>query len=86
MEKSRDDPINSEPNELAQTLNSYRMSGFPINLSYTNTTAIFDAVYAANVHTLPTSDVEFALAVHIYPYPNTILSVWVYVASLVRKK
>ena len=30
--------------------------------------------------------VEFALAVHVEPYPNTVMSVWVYVASMVRKR
>jgi coiled-coil and C2 domain-containing protein 2A len=86
IEKSRDEVINTQPEELAQILNSYRMSGFPINLPYTNINAIFDAVYATQVHAIPSSDIEFALAAHIYAYPNTVLSVWVYVATLVRKK
>lgn len=29
--------------------------------------------------------VEFALAVHVEPYPNSVMSVWVYVASLVKR-
>jgi coiled-coil and C2 domain-containing protein 2A len=86
IEKAEDDVINSEPEELVQILNSYRLSGFPINLPYTKLSAIFDAVYATQVHALPSSDIEFALAARIHPYPNNILSVWVYVASLVRKK
>ena len=86
IETSQDEIINTEPEELVQILNSYRLSGFPINLPYTNMNGIFEAVFATQVHALPSSDVEFALAAHIHPYPNTVLSVWVYVASLVRKK
>ena len=74
-----------EPEELAQFLANSRMSGYPINLPYTNMSSVIDAVFACQVHALPTSDVEFGLAVQIYPYANTILSVWVYVASLIRK-
>lgn len=86
MEKSNEEIINTDPEELVQILNSYRLSGFPINLPYTSMSSIFDAVYATQVHAIPSSDVEFALAVHIHPYPNTVLSVWIYVASLIRKK
>ncbi len=28
---------------------------------------------------------EFALAVHVEPYPATVMSVWVYVASMIRR-
>jgi coiled-coil and C2 domain-containing protein 2A len=61
-----------------------QMCGFPINMPYTETKAICDAVFATGVHKYETSDVEFALAVHVHPYPNSVLSVWVYAASLVR--
>jgi coiled-coil and C2 domain-containing protein 2A len=74
-----------EPEELEQYLKTYRISGFPINVPYTNMNQIFEAVYATQVHSLPTNDVEFALAVCVVPYPNTILSVWIYIASLIRK-
>lgn len=74
-----------EPDELENVLSTYRMSGFPLNMPYTNINAILEAVYATQVHAVPTSDVEFALGVHIHPYPNTILSVWIYIASLNRK-
>lgn len=46
--------------------------------------SIIDSVYATGVHEFASSDVEFALAVHVQPYPNNVLSVWIYVASLVR--
>ena len=87
MEKSRNIKLQNQkdPEELAQFTSNFRISGFPINLPYTNVSSILEAVYASQVHAIPTGDVEFALAVQIFPYPNTILSVWVYVASLIRK-
>jgi coiled-coil and C2 domain-containing protein 2A len=87
MEKSQRDvaQLNAEPDELAQILSSYRMTGFPLNLPYSNINDIVDTVYATQVHSAPSSDIEHALAVHIHEYPNTVLSVWVYVATLSRK-
>lgn len=87
MEKIRSTKLQNQkdPEELTQIMNNYRISGFPINLPYTNLTSILEAVYASQVHAIPSPNVEFALAVQIFPYSNTILSVWVYVASLIRK-
>lgn len=45
---------------------------------------IIEAVYSTGVHNVQASNVEFALAVYVHPYPNNVLSVWVYLASLVR--
>lgn len=47
---------------------------------------IADAVYGTNVHANANPDVEFALAVYVHAYTNNILSVWVYVASLVKRR
>lgn len=53
-------------------------------MSYTDQDTIADAVYATGVWENDSSGVDFALAVHIHPYPHNVLSVWVYVASLER--
>lgn len=86
LEAFRGETINTEPEELHQILNSYTMCGFPINLPYTDINSILDAVYATQIHNVPSNDVEFALAVHIHAYPNTVLSVWIYVVTLTRRK
>lgn len=87
MEKSRNLPIENqtEPEELKQLESTFRISGFPINLPYTNMNDICEAVKATQVHAIPTSECEFALGVNVYPYPNTIMSIWVYIAVLTRK-
>ena len=63
-----------------------QVSGFPINMPFTEMGPIVETVYATGVHAQESSDVEFALAVYVHPYPNSVLSVWVYVASLLRMR
>ena len=54
-------------------------------MPYANVQSIVDAVYSTKMFEHPTTDIEFSLAVHIYPYPNNILAVWIYLAHLMRK-
>lgn len=85
MEKTQNRVETEDIDELKQLQNSYRISGFPLNMPYTNMKSVLEAVFATQVHRIPTSDIEYALGVHIHPYPNTILSVWVYIAVLSRR-
>ena len=64
--------------------NHLKMTGFPLNMAYTDVNSITEAVYATGVHLVEDKKVEFALAVYVHPYPCNILSVWVYIASLTR--
>ncbi|RZF33113.1 hypothetical protein LSTR_LSTR011823 [Laodelphax striatellus] len=72
--------------ELNHILSSHKMCGFPLNFAYTKIEDIEEAVKGTGVHCYESLDVEFALAVYVHPYPCDILSVWVYVASLVRRR
>lgn len=71
--------------ELDQILASYKLSGFPINMSFTDMPPVSEAVFSTGVHSLEDPDVEFALAVHIHPYPQGVFSLWIYVGTLRRK-
>lgn len=62
-----------------------QINGFPVNTPFHDIQQVVDAVVATGVHRVESSNVEFAVAVHIHAYPNRVLSVWIYVASLVRK-
>ncbi|XP_014446676.1 protein CC2D2B isoform X2 [Tupaia chinensis] len=73
-----------EDSEFERLLQFYWVTGFPIHMPYTDVQAIIDAVYQTGIHTSGFAQTEFALAVYIHPYPNNILSVWVYLASLAR--
>ncbi|KAM9761680.1 coiled-coil and C2 domain-containing protein 2A isoform 3-T3 [Menidia menidia] len=70
--------------ELQSLLGDYRISGFPLHLPFSEIRPIIEAVYSTGVHKIEASNVEFALAVYVHPYPSNVLSVWVYLASLVR--
>ncbi|XP_061894492.1 coiled-coil and C2 domain-containing protein 2A-like [Entelurus aequoreus] len=70
--------------ELQSMLGDNRISGFPLNMPFSEMAPIVEAVYSTGVHTTHSPNVEFALAVYVHPYPNNVLSVWVYLASLVR--
>ncbi|XP_029282132.1 coiled-coil and C2 domain-containing protein 2A isoform X2 [Cottoperca gobio] len=72
--------------ELQSLLGDNRISGFPLHLPFSEVRPIVEAVFSTGVHNVQASNVEFALAVYVHPYPNNVLSVWVYLASLVRTR
>lgn len=47
---------------------------------------IVEALESTGVHLNREPGVEFAVAVHVEPFPQTVMSVWIYVASLVRRR
>uniref|UniRef100_A0A8C0IZK3 Coiled-coil and C2 domain containing 2B n=1 Tax=Chelonoidis abingdonii TaxID=106734 RepID=A0A8C0IZK3_CHEAB len=61
-----------------------QVTGYPIQMPYTDLPSISEAVYQTGIHSSEIPNTEFALAVYIHPYPNNILSVWIYLVSLVR--
>ncbi|XP_056657779.1 protein CC2D2B isoform X3 [Monodelphis domestica] len=73
-----------EESEFERLLQFYWVSGFPIQLPYTDLQSIINAVYQTGIHSSEFPQTEFALAVYIHAYPNNILSIWIYLASLVR--
>ncbi|KFV04520.1 Coiled-coil and C2 domain-containing protein 2A, partial [Pterocles gutturalis] len=72
--------------ELQKQLGDYKVSGFPIHMPFSEVRPLIEAVHSTGVHTIDVSNVEFALAVYIHAYPQNVLSVWIYVASLVRNR
>ena len=63
----------------------FQLTGFPLQMPYTDIQPILDSVYSTGVHNCEDPEVEFALAVHIHPYPNSVVAVWIYVGRLVKK-
>jgi hypothetical protein len=63
-----------------------QFSGFPLHMPYSEVKPLIEAVYSTGVHNIDVPNVEFALAVYIHPYPKNVLSVWIYVASLIRNR
>uniref|UniRef100_A0A8C4Z5I0 C2 domain-containing protein n=1 Tax=Gadus morhua TaxID=8049 RepID=A0A8C4Z5I0_GADMO len=80
------DPDDQHRLELQALLGDYRISGFPLHLPFSELRPVVEAVFSTGVHSAEASNVEFALAVYVHPYPNNVLSVWVYLASLLRSR
>ncbi|XP_071499381.1 coiled-coil and C2 domain-containing protein 2A-like [Diadema antillarum] len=80
------DLLASDNPTLKSITDSYNMCGFPLHMSYTEIKTIVDKVQSTGVHKNESNDVEFALAVHIHPYPNHVLSVWIYLASVTKRR
>ncbi|XP_061682294.1 coiled-coil and C2 domain-containing protein 2A isoform X2 [Syngnathoides biaculeatus] len=70
--------------ELQNLLGDNRIWGFPLHMAFSEMAPVVEAVHSTGVHTIHAANAEFALAVYVHPYPNNVLSVWVYLASLVR--
>lgn len=63
----------------------YQMSGYPVHLAYSSVSAVVERVRATGIHLHADGQVEFALTVHVQPYPCNVLSVWVFLLALVPK-
>lgn len=69
---------------LSRLFTNYKVTGFPLNFRYTNLSTIVQHVKCTGIY-LNTENSEFALAVNIKEYACNILSVWVFLVSLVKK-
>lgn len=72
--------------EIERLQQVYWVTGFPIQMPYTDLQSVIDAVYQTGIHSSEFPQTEFALAVYIHSYPNNILSVCIYLASLIRRQ
>ena len=70
---------------MSEIMSSHNVTGFPINMRYSDASTIIETVYSTNVHVAEDPTVEFALTVYIHPYANNVLSVWIYVGTLTKK-
>ena len=59
-----------------------QMNGFPFNVPYMSITDLISTVRNTEIHVNEDEDTEFALAVYIHNYPNDVISIWLYIATL----
>ncbi|ESO88285.1 hypothetical protein LOTGIDRAFT_219375 [Lottia gigantea] len=84
LEESRGQEISQHHlEELEKQFSAYKVSGFPMNMPFVDLEKLVEAVFSTGVHTQESAE-EFALAVYIHAYNNSVLSVWIYVASLTK--
>jgi hypothetical protein len=63
----------------------YDVIGFPLHLPLVDKESITDAVKSVEIHRSHLAK-EFAIVVHIEPYPAAIHSLWIYLAQFNPKK
>ena len=61
------------------------MTGLPLNFAFTEVNEVVNKVKSTGVHLSKHPQVDFALAVRVFPYHSNVLSVWVYFAALTPK-
>ena len=70
---------------LERASGNREMSGLPLNFSFTDLQEVISKVKSTGVHLCMHPQVDFALAVRVFPYHSNVLSVWVYFAALTPK-
>ena len=75
-----------EISNLQGLFHNKSLHGFPINCPFTDMKSILAKVRDTNIHHNEAKDVKFACAVKVFPYPNEIFSVWVFLLSECEKQ
>jgi coiled-coil and C2 domain-containing protein 2A len=74
-----------DTSELEEITTSYSLSGFPLHFSYANILHIVGAVERTGLHLTENKRAEFGLSVYVHPYPNDVVSVWVFLVTMIPK-
>ncbi|KAG6456839.1 hypothetical protein O3G_MSEX009995 [Manduca sexta] len=70
--------------KLKQLMVTYKIFGFPLNMPFVSTKCMTSRVKSTGLHLTDEPGAEFALAVDVFSYPNNVVSVWVYIATISR--
>ena len=62
---------------------SKKIYGFPINLTYSDVEKVWEEIENTDIHEILRNDISFVCATACLPYPNFIISVWVFVGVLI---
>jgi coiled-coil and C2 domain-containing protein 2A len=65
-----------------QGLASKNVHGFPVNTMFTDFKSLTEKVRATNIHLTEADDVRFSLSVRVFPYPQEVYSIWVFLLSI----
>ncbi|XP_045767085.1 protein CC2D2B isoform X2 [Maniola jurtina] len=78
------EPRTSPGHRFKQLMATYKIYGFPLNMPYLNSKLIISKIKSTAIHVNDDPNVEFGLGIEVYAYPNNVLSVWVFLASIIR--
>ena len=68
-------------NDITESIRA-KPYGFPINVTFISLDQLWEEVKNTGIHNILSDNVQFILSVGIYPYPNNINSVWIYLYAL----
>ena len=71
-----------ESSKGLQSFHDKTLHGFPINSTFTDLKSLSAKVRATNIHLNESDDVKFALAVKVFPYPQEVYSIWIFLLSI----
>ncbi|KRZ11910.1 Coiled-coil and C2 domain-containing protein 2A [Trichinella zimbabwensis] len=89
MEKNLIQPfnaVNETRSSLQTLLDAYKIFGFAINEPYISQQKLLKTISKTEICTMSGPDMEFTMAVYVQGYSSNILSVWILLASLVRRR
>ncbi|XP_036333674.1 coiled-coil and C2 domain-containing protein 2A isoform X1 [Rhagoletis pomonella] len=72
--------------QIAAEFPNYKIYGYALNFPYTNLTSISERIKSTGIHLNTDKRVEFCLATHIHIYPNDVLSVWIFLISVIPNR
>ena len=62
-----------------------QVHGSPLHITHSDASYILKSIEQTRIHDNENDKVEFALGVYIHPYPNDVLSVWIYLGTMTPK-
>jgi coiled-coil and C2 domain-containing protein 2A len=70
---------------LSLSLAPKQVIGYTINCKYTNLSSIVTEIKNTGIHLNLDNKVEFAANVYVKEYANNVLSIWIFLMSLIPK-
>lgn len=71
---------------LKNVTRTSNLTGYPVNMSYTDVDSIITAVRSYCVHETRHPQVQFVLAVRVFPLFNGLMSLWIFLGTLERER
>ena len=59
-----------------------RVFGLPLNFATADINAIWQQLYNSKMVFLGDDEAEYSVAVRVYPYPNRVFSIWVFLVCV----
>lgn len=80
--KEADRQLQNIKDTITRKISGKEIYGFPLNVPFISIDQVWDEVKTTEIHNILHEDIQYVLSVAIVPYPNYVMSVWVYVAVL----